>query len=74
VSSFRNLALAGLSLVALTGFSAPAGSQNPTDCGPALTIQDSGLRAKFAHFNRTRTVELGQVCMMYREKVAGFSR
>jgi hypothetical protein len=74
MNSFRNLALAGLSLLALSAFSVPAGSQNPTDCGPALTIQDAGLRAKFAHFDRTRPVELAQVCLRYRATVAGFGR
>ena len=69
MNSFRNLALAGLSLVALTAFSGSAGSQHPTDCGPTLTIQDAGLRAKFAHFDRTRSIEFAQVCMMYRETV-----
>ena len=71
MNSFRNLVLASLSVVAVTMFSAPAGSQNPTECGPALTIQDAGLRAKFAHFDRTRPIEFAQVCMMYRETVTG---
>jgi hypothetical protein len=74
MNSFRNLALAGLSVVALVAFSGSAGSQNPTECGPALTIQDAGLRAKFAHFDRTRPIEFAQVCMMYRETVSGFAR
>ena len=74
MNSFRNLALVGLSLLALTAVSGPAGSQNPTDCGPALTIQDAGLRAKFAHLDRTRPVEFAQVCMRYSATVAGFGR
>jgi hypothetical protein len=70
MNSFRNLAFAGLALAALIALSGPAGSQNSAYCSPALTIQDAGLRAKFAHFDRTRSVEFAQGCMMYRETVA----
>ena len=74
MNTFRTIALACLSLLALTTVSGPAGSQSPEGCAPTLTIQDAGLRAKFAQFDRTRPIEFRQVCMMYRETVAGFGR
>ena len=41
-----------------------------TDCGPAVRIADSGIRASFAAFQRHQSATAGKVCALYANNLA----
>jgi hypothetical protein len=60
------LALAAIAALAV-GERVESSAQRAGACGPAIAIQDPGLRASFARFDRNQSAAAQKVCAIYRD-------
>ena len=61
------LALALIAGLAAAGVAETRAERAASACGPAIAIQDPGLRASFARFDRDQSASARKVCAIYRE-------
>lgn len=71
-SNLRCFAPTILALALIAGLAAAGVAETRTEraapaCGPAIAIQDPGLRASFARFDRDQSAGARKVCAIYRE-------
>jgi hypothetical protein len=75
----RYFVLPLLALVVIGSLPAPADNgradTRSSGCGPAIShITDPGMRATFAHFDRTQSVSAAKVCAIYRNDMESATR
>jgi hypothetical protein len=61
------LALAAIAALAVGERGESRAERAAPACGPAIAIQDPGLRASFARFDRDQSAGARKVCAIYRD-------